>query len=155
MAGKEIRFAYKPRIEVLNTLSAYNTKITFRNPEGKDVTGVFSEHVCVLPRALNALVSGKTPNVTKEALQEQLKVLSGKVAYGDSTDSNLEAIAFSRAEFLINFYADKVSEREGKDVITQSEQFEIMKQWYDWFADEDQSVQTKLENMWKKIFGRK
>ena len=134
MTGNNVKYVYKPKVQKLNSISAYNTRVTFRNSEGKTVSGLYSEHTCSLPKALSSLVSGKNPNVKKDALLETLWKCSESMEYGNDTNTSLVSISLDRAEKLIDFYADKISEGEPKGVITQSEQFKMMEYWHNWFS---------------------
>lgn len=120
-----VKYAYKPGIS--------GNKIAYKNTKGKSITAQFYDNTHSLANALRETVSGKKPNITKGELQKALWNQFNNIAYSGRGD-NCDMTIMSRAEKLIDHFAQKDSEGEGQDIITQKEQFKMMEYWHRWFG---------------------
>jgi len=130
-----VKYVYKPRINGNN--------VVYRNSNGENIKCTFYKNTQCLPNALNSCVSGKSPNVTKEQLLENVYKQVGLFYKTDA--GSYSAVVLKRLESLIKLYSEKSSEGEENGVITQNEQFKMMEIWHRWFGF-DKEYQSSPED---------
>ena len=124
--GSPIRTLYSPRV-------ADNGCVTYKNSKGQDTHAKFAKEKLFLPRALNQAIKEKqNGNLTKSELNKAvLDNLTGPLYWHHHAEETSHCI--ERYEFLRDHYSETSTEGEGKDIITQKEQFEMMEYWDKWY----------------------
>ena len=132
---------YKPTLQ--KDYNDNTVKITYYNREkGKRVSfkiddnrsHTASKAIQELPRQIANLVSGQKPNINPEQLLDAFcnNIKAGSFMGRGGHIADVNAVV-NFAERLIEKY--KKPDSEGGNMITPNEQYDMMKQWHQWFGD--------------------
>ena len=133
------KLIYKPTVKhgiLGQTITYYNREKRQRvSFEIDDIeTNRVAKAIQELPRQIANLVSGKKPNIDPDQLLDAFysNIKAGSSVGHGGYIADVDAVAHF-LERLVNKF--RQPESEGGKMITPNEQYDMMKQWHQWFGD--------------------